>query len=237
LSESQADDLAQFLTQSLTGSSTPSQSELSKIILALYHVYTKNDCEMAEINSLGVCKDGRVIALDAAATIDEDALFRQSGLVRCRGQAEEDYQKETDYQQRGWTYLQMEGDIGILSSGAGITMAILDLMREEGGKPANFLDTAQMDRKGIYDAFHIFYDDPSIKTVLVNIFAGLNRCDDLAEGIKDFMTEYNPKFPVVVRMIGNREEQGKKILRSIGIEAISGLEESIIKVIEVNGEQ
>jgi succinyl-CoA synthetase beta subunit len=131
----------------------------------------------------------------------------------------------------------MEGDIGILSSGAGITMAILDLMRELGGKPANFLDTAQMDRKGMYDAFKIFYGDPTIKTVLVNIFAGLNRCDDLAEGIKDFLTEHKPDFSVVVRMIGNREEEGKGILKSIGIDAVSGLEDAVVKVIQVNGER
>jgi succinyl-CoA synthetase beta subunit len=236
LTSTQAHDMGRFLAAALPSARTEAVAELQEICMALYRVFTERDAEMVEINPLVIARDGRIIALDAAMSIDEDALFRQPDLVRCRGQAEEEYLRQNDYRQRGWTYLKMEGDIGILSSGAGITMAILDLMREEGGKPANFLDTAQMDRKGIYDAFKIFYGNPTIKTVLVNIFAGLNRCDDLAEGIKDFLAEYSPEFSVVVRMIGNREEEGKEILRSIGIQAISGLEEAVLKAIEVNGE-
>jgi succinyl-CoA synthetase beta subunit len=237
LSQIQARELSGFLAEGLPRTGADTGLLLQEVIMALYGVFTECDCEMVEINPLGICNDGRLVALDAAMIVDEDALFRQPGLVHPRGQSEEDFRKETEYRERGWTYLKMEGDIGILSSGAGITMAILDLMREEGVRPANFLDTAQMDRKGIYDAFHIFYEDPTIKTLLVNIFAGLNRCDDLAEGIKDFITEHRPGFPVVVRMIGNREEQGKEILRSIGIDAISVLEDAIRKVVEVNGGQ
>jgi succinyl-CoA synthetase beta subunit len=236
LTSTQANDMGRFLANASPSARAEAVAELQEISMALYRVFTERDAEMVEINPLVVAKDGRIMALDAAMSIDEDALFRQPDLVRCRGQAEEEYLRQNDYRQRGWTYLKMEGEIGILSSGAGITMAILDLMREEGGRPANFLDTAQMDRKGIYDAFKIFYGNPTIRTVLVNIFAGLNRCDDLAEGIKDFLEEYSPKFSVVVRMIGNREEEGKKILRPIGIQAISGLEDAVLKAIEVSGE-
>ena len=237
LTEPQARTLSRFLGEALPWAGAGMGERLQGLIMALYRVFTGNDCEMVEINPLGVCKDGRLLAVDGAAAVDEDALFRRPDLVRRRGQTDEEYLKGMEYRRRGWTYLKMEGDIGILSSGAGITMAILDLMREQGGRPANFLDTAQMDRKGIYDAFKIFHGDPTIKTVLVNIFAGLNRCDDLAEGIRDFLTEYPPRFPVVVRMIGNREEQGKDILRSIGIEAISGLEDAVTEAIAVHEER
>ncbi|MCB2190576.1 MAG: succinate--CoA ligase subunit beta [Deltaproteobacteria bacterium] len=232
LTSQQAEEIAGFLYGPQDGLDEAQRAELCRIITALYGVYTKFDCEMLEVNPL-VMASGSFLALDATAAIDEDALFRQADLVRPRGQSDAEYELEKDHRKRGWTFLRMDGDIGILSSGAGITMAILDLMRAGGGKPANFLDTAQMNRQGIYDAFHLFLDDPSIKTVLVNIFAGLNRCDDLALGIQDFMSEYQPSFPVVVRMVGNREDQGREILRQVGIEAIAGLEDSVTQVIEI----
>ena len=236
LSRAQAAEVASFLARSLPGGGAEQTAGLERIITALYGIYTKFDCEMLEVNPL-VLAGGSLLALDAAAAIDEDALFRQAPLVRPRGQSEAEFAVETDHRQRGWTFLRLGGDIGILSSGAGITMAILDLMRAGGGRPANFLDTAQMNRQGIYDAFHIFLGDPSIKTVLVNIFAGLNRCDDLALGIKDFLTEYQPPFPVVVRMVGNREDEGREILKGIGVEAIASLEESVEQAIRVTEER
>jgi succinyl-CoA synthetase beta subunit len=125
----------------------------------------------------------------------------------------------------------MDGDIGILSSGAGITMAIMDLIHLGGGKPANFLDTAQMNRQGIYDAFQIFHGSAKIKVLLVNIFAGLNRCDELALGIRDYLNAFRPSFPIVVRMIGNRENEGREILKEIGITPIAGLEEAVDRAI------
>lgn len=231
LTEDQAAEVTDFLARSLPGGGEEQAAELERIVTALYGIYTRFDCEMLEVNPL-VLSGGAFLALDAAAAIDEDALFRQAELVRPRGQSEAEFELEKDHRKRGWTFLRMDGDIGILSSGAGITMAILDLMRAGGGRPANFLDTAQMNRQGIYDAFHIFLDDPSIKTVLVNIFAGLNRCDDLALGIKDFLGEYQPPFPVVVRMVGNREDEGREILRGIGVEAIASLEESVQQAIK-----
>lgn len=228
----QAEEIADFLYGTQDTLEETQRVEICRIITSLYGIYTRFDCEMLEVNPLVMVGDS-FVALDATAEIDEDALFRQSELVRPRGQSEDEYELEKDHRKRGWTFLRMDGNIGILSSGAGITMAILDLMRAGGGHPANFLDTAQMNRKGIYDAFHLFLNDSSIKTVLVNIFAGLNRCDELALGIRDFMTEYRPSFPVVVRMVGNREDEGREILREVGIEAIAGLEDSVAQVIEI----
>ncbi|HWU37610.1 MAG TPA: hypothetical protein VN203_08130, partial [Candidatus Acidoferrum sp.] len=163
--------------------------------------------------------------------VDDESQFRHPELVRPRGLTEESFKEEQDFKKRGWTYLRMEGDIGILASGAGLTMAVMDLLTLKGAKPANFLDTAMMDRRGIYDAFQIFQKDAHIKVLLVNIFAGLNRCDDLAEGIKDYLTEFKPPFPIVVRMVGNREDEGKKILQGVGITAIANVEEAIDRAI------
>ncbi len=206
---------------------------LKQLLLRFYEIFRKYDCELVEINPLGIREDGSFIALDGAMVIDDEAQFRHPELVRPRAQSEESFKQEQAYKAKGWTYIQMEGDIGILSSGAGITMAILDLINLKGGKPANFLDTAQMNRQGIYEAFQIFHQSAGIKCLLVNIFAGLNRCDDLADGIKDYVTAYQPPFPIVVRMVGNREKEGREILERIGITPIAGLEESIDQVITI----
>lgn len=231
LTPDQAMEAARFLADG------DAAKELEQVVSALYGMFVQRDLEMLEINPLVITGDGRVAALDGAAALDGDALWRQAELVKPRNQTKEEFEREGDFRDRGWSYLGLDGDIGILSSGAGITMAILDLMRMWGGRPANFLDTAQMDRQGIYDAFQIFKDQPGIKTVLVNIFAGLNRCDLLAEGIKDFLGEYKPEFKVVVRMAGNREEEGKRILEEIGLSPIRELEAAVHKAIEVTEDQ
>ena len=232
LTNGQAQEIAEFVCRSINGATDEVQSKLGDLTKQLYSIFTQFDCEMLEVNPL-VISNGSFVALDAALAIDGDSLFRQADLVRPRGISKEAFDIERDHSKRGWTFLKLDGDIGILSSGAGITMAIMDLMRAGGGRAANFLDTAQMNRKGIYDAFHIFKDDPEIKTLLINIFAGLNRCDELALGIADFLHEYQLPFPVVVRMVGNREEEGREILKDIGIEAISGLEEAVEQAIKV----
>lgn len=232
ITEIQANEIIEFVRSSYAGMGSTLQTGLREIVMTIYSIFTRYDCEMLEVNPL-VVSNGEFVALDAALAIDGDALFRQADLVRPRGQNKQEFELEQDYSKRGWTFLKLDGDIGILSSGAGITMAIMDLMRASGGRPANFLDTAQMNRKGIYDALHIFKDDPNIKTLLINIFAGLNRCDELALGITDFYREYKLPFPVVVRMAGNREEQGLEIMKKINIQTIAGLEEAVWQAIKV----
>ena len=210
---------------------------LGEVILKLYDVFTQYDCEMIEINPLAATKEG-LFALDAAFIVDDEALHLHPDLVKPRGIGEEDFKRQAVFREKGWNYLPMDGNIGVLSSGAGIAMAILDLMIAKGGRPANFLDTTAMDRQGIYDAFTlIFHDDPKIETVLVNIFAGLNRCDFLAEGIKDYLIRHEPHFNVVVRMIGNRDEEGRRMLRDIGVEPIAVLEEAVDRAIAVTEER
>jgi len=206
-------------------------AQLQRIISGFYRIFRDYDCELAEINPLGIRDDGTLIAIDGNVDIDEESQFRHPELVRPRGQREESARKDEEFRKRGWTYLRMSGDIGILSSGAGITMAIMDLIHLGGGRPANFLDTAQMNRQGISDAFQIFHGDAAIKVLLVNIFAGLNRCDELALGIRDYLAAFQPSFPIVVRMVGNREKEGKEILGEIGVTPIRSLEEAVDRAI------
>lgn len=210
------------------------QSQIRQFSSMLYQIFRDYDAEITEINPLALAENDSVIALDAVLNIDEDSLFRHPELIKRRGKSEEEFQLEQLCREMSWTYIEMDGDIGILSSGAGLTMAILDLIQQRGGSAANFLDTAQMDADGIYKAFDLFYKNPKVKVILVNIFAGLNRCDDLAEGIKRYLKDHQLKVPLVVRMIGNREEEGRNILKEINVEAIQGLEEAVDKVVDIS---
>jgi succinyl-CoA synthetase beta subunit len=203
----------------------------------LYRIFRDYDAEIVEINPLVLSKEGEAVALDAFLNLDDDSLFRHPDLVRPRGKSKEEFEFEQFLKEMKWKYIEMDGDIGILSSGAGVTMAILDLISMGGGKPANFLDTAQMDAEGIYKAFSLFSGNKNLKVLLVNIFAGLNRCDDLAMGIKRYLQEHGLTIPLVVRMIGYREEEGKNILKEVNVEAIRSLEESVEKVVQIAGER
>ena len=208
------------------------RKQLEKLIRVSEKIFKTYDCELLEINPLGIADDLSLVVIDALMVIDDDAEFRHPDLVRPRGQSQQDFQREQEFKKKGWTFIPMGGEIGILSSGAGITMAILDLIHLYGGKPANFLDTAQMDRRGIYEAFQIFHTNTNTTVLLVNIFAGLNRCDDLALGIVDYLRDFQPPFPIVVRMIGNKDEEGRRILREHGLEPLVALEEAVLKAIE-----
>jgi len=211
------------------------QGLMREVTKKLYQIFKQYDAEMVEINPLAISKGGKAVALDAFLNVDDDSLFRHSDLVKPRGMTPEEFEFERSLKEQEWKYIEMDpdGEIGILSSGAGITMAILDLIKMHGGRPANFLDTAQMNAEGIYNAFSLFAGNTKLKVLLVNIFAGLNRCDDLAMGIKKYLQEHPLRMPLVVRMIGYREDEGKSILKEINVETIRSLEDSVEKVIQI----
>jgi succinyl-CoA synthetase beta subunit len=170
---------------------------------------------------------GELVAVDAVLNINQDALFRHPELEELRRELPVEDAIAEEAQRNSWTYIDLDGDIGILSSGAGLTMAILDLIERAGGRAANFLDTAQIDDEGIVRAFELIVRAKPVKSVLVNIFAGLNRCDGLARGITRYLADNPLPVPVVVRMIGNREEEGYRILRDAGIEPVAELEPAV----------
>ncbi len=207
--------------------------EIERIALQLCKMFIENDAELLELNPLAITEDGRVAALDCLLAISDDALYRHPEFSALANERRTGTELEKQAAELGWSYLDMDGNIGILSSGAGITMAILDLLKLHGGKPANFLDTAQMGTEEVYKAFELMAKNKNAKVIFVNIFAGLNRCDLLAEGIKKYILEKKPSVPVIVRMIGNMEDEGFAILRSIGIEPIKELEPAVIKAVEI----
>ena len=198
----------------------------AEVLRKLYGCFREMDAEMVEINPLVITPDGPM-AVDAVLNVDDAALPRHPELLALRGELPVDDPLAEEARARKWTYIDLGGDIAILSSGAGLTMTILDLLQEAGGKAANFLDTAQIDAEGITQAFDLLRRAREPKVWLVNIFAGLNRCDVLAQGISDYMRANPMEQPVVVRMVGNLEQEGHRILREACVEPVTELEDAI----------
>lgn len=204
---------------------------LSEVISRLYRVFRDYDAELLEINPLILTTNNEYWAADAVLNINEDSLFRHEDLLEMKKDIPVEDPLAEEANQKSWTYIRLDGNIGILSSGAGLTMAILDLLHNAGGKAANFLDTAQIDDAGIFDAFELLSRASGYSVLMVNIFAGLNRCDLLAEGIVRYLQKHPMDVPVVVRMIGNHEAEGHKILKAANIEPFSYLEDAIERVV------
>ena len=217
--------------QAKAAASAVGMPELEGVLLALWKLFRRYDAETVEINPLAVTDRG-LVALDAVLTINDDSLSRHAELAELAKARLASSDIERQAAELGWSYIDMDGDIGILASGAGMTIATLDLIHFTGGRAANFLDLAQVDGDGIYRAFKLLEQNPRIKVIFVNLFAGLNRCDDMAQGIARYVAE-QPSKPIVVRMIGNREDEGYKILRAAGIEPFRELEAAVESAVKI----
>jgi malate-CoA ligase subunit beta len=173
-----------------------------------------------EINPLVVTEDGRVVALDAKMTFDDNALFRHPQIAELRDKSQED-PRECRAHDRGLNYVGLQGNIGCIVNGAGLAMATMDTIKLAGGEPANFLDIgggATPDR--VAKAFRLVMSDANVQAVLVNIFAGINRCDWVAEGVVQALRENPVDVPVVVRLSGTNVAEGQKILSQSGLPII-----------------
>ncbi|MDO8751076.1 MAG: ADP-forming succinate--CoA ligase subunit beta [Dehalococcoidia bacterium] len=183
----------------------------------LYQVFIAKDCSMVEINPLILTKDGRVIALDAKVSVDDDALFRHPELAELRDWSQED-DLEAKAGQARISYVKLDGDVGCVVNGAGLAMATMDIVRAAGFQPANFLDVgggADPDR--VAQTIGILLDDPKVKRILVNVFGGIARCDDIALGIVKAIPASQHRIPIVVRFLGTNMEEGKRILQQSGL--------------------
>ncbi len=205
--------------------------EVAHAASTLYSIFRACDAEMVEVNPLVRTKDGKLVAADAVLNINDAALFRQPKITALGEQFRGRDPIAEEASANKWTYIDLPGDIAILSSGAGLTMTILDLIQLAGGSAANFLDTAQIDDDGIYSAFELLARAKDARAMMINIFAGLNRCDKLADGIVRYLKERPYDRPVVVRMIGNAEETGHRILRDFGVEPYRNLEDAVERVV------
>jgi succinyl-CoA synthetase beta subunit len=176
---------------------------------------------MVEINPLVVTKDSHLLALDAKMGFDDNALFRRQNISELRDKSQED-PLEMKAEDRGLSYVGLDGNIGCIINGAGLAMATMDMIKHAGGEPANFLDIgggASPDR--VAKAFNLVMSDEKVETIFVNIFAGINRCDWVAEGIVQAVSKIDLKIPLVVRLAGTNVEQGRQILKDSNLPIIT----------------
>ncbi len=196
-------------------------SAFTHILLGLYKLFTERDLSLLEINPLVLTKDGKLICLDGKINIDDNAMYRQSELREMRDPTQED-DRENRALQWNLNYIALDGDIGCMVNGAGLAMATMDLIKLNGGKPANFLDVGGgATEERVKEAFKIIISDKNVKGILVNIFGGIVRCDLIADGIISAVSEVGVKVPVVVRLEGNRAEEGGQKLMDSGLNIIA----------------
>ena len=205
-----------------------------QLMAACYRAFLDLDVTMLEINPLAVTADGRLLALDAKMTFDDNALFRHQHVSELRDKSQED-PRERSANDRGLSYVGLEGDIGCIINGAGLAMATMDMIKHAGGEPANFLDIgggASPER--VLKAFRLVLSDHNVKAVLVNIFAGINRCDWVAEGVVQALKQLEVQVPVVVRLSGTNVEAGRRILADSDVTVITAdsLAEAGVRAVE-----
>ena len=232
LSDAQADDLAARI-----GIPAASVPKARAVFQALYKAFWETDASLAEINPLILTGDGEVIALDAKINFDSNALYRHPEIVEMRDLDEED-PAEIEASKHDLSYIQLDGNIGCLVNGAGLAMATMDTIKLFGGEPANFLDVGGgATKEKVTEAFKIMLRNPNLAAILVNIFGGIMRCDVIAEGVVAASKAVGLKVPLVVRMKGTNEEQGKKLLAESGLPIISAdtMGEAAKKVVEAAG--
>jgi succinyl-CoA synthetase beta subunit len=187
------------------------------LIRNLFALYLAKDCSLAEINPLVITQDGRVLALDAKLSFDDNALYRHPEIVALRDVNEED-PLDVEASKYGLNYIKLDGNVGCMVNGAGLAMATMDIVKLAGGEPANFLDVGGgASPEQIENAFRILSSDPSVKAVFINVFGGILRVDRLAEGIIAAVRTLGLTLPVVLRAEGTNVEIGKKMLADSGL--------------------
>jgi succinyl-CoA synthetase beta subunit len=196
------------------------QKEFIKFAKALYNVYMDNDAEMIEINPLIKTGEGKFLALDAKMGFDDNALYRHPDIAEMRDLDEEE-PTEIEAKKYGLSYIKLDGNVGCMVNGAGLAMATMDIIKHEGGEPANFLDVGGgANPDTVAKGFEIILSDPNVKSIFVNIFGGIVRCDRIANGILQATEKVEVNVPVIVRLDGTNAEEAAEILRNANIKNI-----------------
>jgi succinyl-CoA synthetase beta subunit len=182
------------------------------LLSKLYDTFIAEDAMLVEVNPLLVTGDRQVVALDAKVTVDGNSMFRHPDTAEFRSEGNEDPQEQMA-KERGLTFVKLDGNIGILGNGAGLVMSTLDVVAQAGGSPANFLDAGGGSKaEAIVDAVEVILSNPSVTAVLFNIFGGITRCDEVANGLVTAFGQLKPEVPFVVRLDGTNDEEGRRIL-------------------------
>ena len=204
----------------------------AKIMEQLYHAFVHNGCSLAEINPLVTTPDGKVLALDAKMVIDDNELTWRPDLEEMRDESEEP-PAEGAARRANLSFIKLDGNVGCVVNGAGLAMATMDLVKYYGGEPANFLDIGgSSNPEKVINALKIITADPAVKAILFNIFGGITRTDDVANGIKAALEQFPVKVPIVVRLTGTNEAEAFKILQGIGMTALSDMDEAVQRVVK-----
>jgi succinyl-CoA synthetase beta subunit len=185
---------------------------VAAMLVKLYDLFVATDSMLVEVNPLIVTGDRDVVALDAKMTVDDNALYRQPEVAEMRNPSAEDPQEQMA-KERGITYVKLDGEVGILGNGAGLVMSTLDVIAQAGGRPANFLDVGGGAKaEEIVAALEVLLSDPKVRAVLFNIFGGITRCDEVANGILQALEQIDVRVPIVVRLDGTNDKEGPQIL-------------------------
>ena len=200
--------------------------EMVKFVTSLYTAFVKSDSSLFEINPVLKTSDDKILAVDSKVTLDDNALFRHKDLAVLRDLREEN-EIEVEANAAGLNYVDLDGNVGCMVNGAGLAMSTMDLIKQSGGEPANFLDVGgTADAKRVETAFRIILKDPNVKAILVNIFGGIVRCDRVAQGVIDAYKNMGDaiKVPIIVRLQGTNAIEAKQLIDASGLDVISATE-------------
>jgi succinyl-CoA synthetase beta subunit len=208
--------------------------QTSEILKKLYRLYMETDASLAEINPLVLTPDQQVLAIDGKMNFDDNALFRQPEILAMR-EVTPDEQKEIEAKEMGLSYIRLDGNIGCMVNGAGLAMATMDLIKLYGGEPANFLDIGgSSNPEKVVGAMNILLGDSNVKAVMINIFGGITRCDDVARGLVTALEHIQTDIPVVVRLSGTNAKEGREIIKKFGLPEAASMSEAAKKAIALS---
>lgn len=199
----------------------------------LYKLFLETDATLAEINPLVITDDNKLLALDGKMNFDDNALFRQPDIEELN-EPDADEQKELEAKEKGLSYIRLDGNIGFMVNGAGLAMATMDIIKLYGGEPANFLDIGgSSNPQKVIDAMNLLLSDKNVKVVMINIFGGITRCDDVAKGLLEALKQIDVKLPIVVRLSGTNAKEGLEILKGTNLTVVESMSDAAQKAISL----
>lgn len=203
------------------------------IFQKLYKLFVTNDASLAEINPLVLTKEGTIMAIDAKMSFDDNALYRHPKIAALNEPTEEE-KKEQSAKSKGFSYVHLGGEIGCMVNGAGLAMATMDMIKLYGGNPANFLDIGgSSNPTKVIEAMKLLLSDRNVKVVLINIFGGITRCDDVAHGLLEAFRQITSEIPIVIRLTGTNEKQGRALLQGTHFHVAETMGEATAKAVEL----
>ncbi len=206
-------------------------------IQKLYKLFVEKDASLAEINPLILTSDNKLLAIDSKMTFDDNALFRQKEIKELFEPTEEE-KKEEKAKEAGFSYVHLGGDIGCMVNGAGLAMTTMDMIKLYGGNPSNFLDIGGSSNPSkVVEAMKLLLSDKDVKVVLINIFGGITRCDDVANGLLEAFKQIKTDIPIVIRLAGTNEAEGRELLKDSNFNVATTMGEATRKAVELAGKQ